>query len=268
MQLFRGGKRAADLTLIRPLVSSSSNNTSQSSAFPQRSKMSTSVPPFASVGVRNTIINEASGVQLSDRQKLLVGSVLDLFEGRPTLKHLSLWHRDATFTDPLTIAKGFDRYAAQWYGLPAVFDPIKLVSHQVVSAGNPIEVDLRNIYTVKLLKKEQEITSRVRIYVGDDGKIERVEDRWNDKLPEGAISEVRLAAGASSISREEIRADRDNFALLAVLLRLCFWPLDLALWMLGVGIARAWSLFCWAAWQSPFMVWCRALRCCFSSFHI
>jgi hypothetical protein len=35
-------------------------------------------PSFASLGIRNTKINEAAGVQLSAHQKLLVGSVLDV----------------------------------------------------------------------------------------------------------------------------------------------------------------------------------------------
>ena len=39
---------------------------------------STSEASFASVGVRNTQIEQATGVQLSDHQKVLVGSVLDV----------------------------------------------------------------------------------------------------------------------------------------------------------------------------------------------
>jgi hypothetical protein len=59
-----------------------------------------------------------------------------------------------------------------------------------LSSGNPIELDLSNKYVVKGLKKEQVIDSKVKIFVGSDGKIDRVEDRWNDNLPEGSISEV------------------------------------------------------------------------------
>ncbi|KAI1398373.1 hypothetical protein F4819DRAFT_489630 [Hypoxylon fuscum] len=147
-------------------------------------------PPFESYLIKNTKINEAAGVSLSSQQKLLVGSVLDLFEGHPSLKHLSLWSRSATFTDPLTIASGFDKFAAQWYGLPTVFCPIQIQSHSVTSGGNPIELHLTNKYGLKGIKKEQTIDSVVRIHVGQDGQIDKVEDRWNDKLPEGAVSEV------------------------------------------------------------------------------
>ena len=106
------------------------------------------------------------------------------------MKHLSLWSKDATFTDPLTVAGGYQKYAAQWYGLPALFSPIQIQSHRVTSAGNPIELELSNKYTVKGIKTEKVIDSVVKIFIGADGKIERVEDRWNDNLPDGAISQV------------------------------------------------------------------------------
>jgi hypothetical protein len=153
--------------------------------------MSTNTPTLDSVGVKNTSINSAPGTNLSQHQKLLVGSVLDLFEGKPTLKHLSLWNRNAVFADPLTDAVGYDRFAAQWYGLPAVFGKIQLVSHKVVDGGNPMEVELQNRYTAKLVGKTQEIKSRVKIWVGGDGMIERVEDKWDGKeLPDGFVGEV------------------------------------------------------------------------------
>ncbi|KAI1445531.1 hypothetical protein F5Y02DRAFT_386538 [Annulohypoxylon stygium] len=154
---------------------------------------------FESIGVRNTQVNEAPGVSLSSDQKVLVGSVLDLFAGNPTLKHLSLWSQDATFTDPLTVASGYKKFAAQWYGLPALFKPIQIESHSVTSAGNPIEMALSNKYTLKGIGTAQTIHSVVRIEVGQDGKIVRVEDRWNDKLSEGMISEAFRKLNAQTV---------------------------------------------------------------------
>ncbi|KAI0173011.1 hypothetical protein GGR52DRAFT_572816 [Hypoxylon sp. FL1284] len=145
--------------------------------------------PFESYPIKNTAISEAPGVALSSRQKLLVGSVLDLFEGSPTLEHLSLWSRDATFADPLTIATGYDQFAAQWYGLPAVFSPIRIQSHRVTSVENPIRLDLTNKYSFKGLNQEQSIRSVVYIYIGQDERIQRVEDRWIGKLPDDTLSE-------------------------------------------------------------------------------
>ncbi|KAI1391755.1 uncharacterized protein F4822DRAFT_424976 [Hypoxylon trugodes] len=156
-------------------------------------------PSFESIHIKNTTINEDAGVELSSHQKVLVGSVLDLFEGNPTLKHLSLWSPNGTFTDPITIATGYNKFAAQWYGLPALFNPIQIQSHSVTSAGNPIEMNLSNKYVVKGIKTGQTINSVVRIHVGQDGKVEKVEDRWNDKLPEGVVSEALRKLNANTV---------------------------------------------------------------------
>ena len=41
-------------------------------------------------------IHTASGVELTSEQKTLVGSVLDLFAGRPSLAKLQLWTDNGT----------------------------------------------------------------------------------------------------------------------------------------------------------------------------
>jgi hypothetical protein len=145
---------------------------------------------FASVGIKNSDINTAPGINLTPQQKLAVGSVLDLFEGRPSLKHLALWSPTATFKDPIALAQGYDQFAAQWYGLPALFRPIVIQSHRVTDGGNPLSFELSNKYVLKGLGQEKVMNSVVKISLGTDGKIEKVEDRWNDNLPEGWISEA------------------------------------------------------------------------------
>jgi len=134
-------------------------------------------------------IKTAPGVELSAQQQTLVGSVLDLFAGRPSLPKLGLWKDDAEFTDPLTVAKGREKYEAQWYGLQAVFSEIERLSHEVKSSGNPIVMDMSTRYVVKGLGKEQKIDSVVEIHTEGD-KITKVADMWNGKLPDGAISNV------------------------------------------------------------------------------
>ena len=37
-----------------------------------------------------------------------------LFAGRPSLKKLQLWADDASFEDPITLAKGRKHYEPQW----------------------------------------------------------------------------------------------------------------------------------------------------------
>jgi len=66
------------------------------------------------LNIENTNIKTAPGVSLEGDQKTLVGSVLDLFAGRPSLEKLQLWKDDGVFEDPITIAQGRKQYEAQW----------------------------------------------------------------------------------------------------------------------------------------------------------
>ena len=68
----------------------------------------------ATLNIENTNIKTAEGVQLDEHQKTIIGSVLDLFAGRPSLKKLSLWDDNGTFEDPITVAHGRAQYAPQW----------------------------------------------------------------------------------------------------------------------------------------------------------
>ncbi|PVI05145.1 hypothetical protein DM02DRAFT_611001 [Periconia macrospinosa] len=150
---------------------------------------STGIPTLGGLlQIENKDVQTAPGVSLNANQQTIVGSVLDLFAGRPSLQKLALWRDDATFEDPLTIAQGRDRYAAQWYGLQSAFSEIERLHHSVTDAGNPILMDLKTRYVVKGIGKEQTIQSVVAIYLDEQGKIARLEDRWNGKLPDGAIS--------------------------------------------------------------------------------
>ncbi|ORY55685.1 uncharacterized protein BCR38DRAFT_452132 [Pseudomassariella vexata] len=174
---------------IQQKVRIMATGTPSASAQAQQNADATSAT-LSSYDIKNKPINEAPGVKLSESQKVVVGSILDLFSGNPTLKHLSLWHRDAIFADNITSAAGYDKFAAQWYGLPAVFSPIHIQSHKVTSAGNPIVMDLSNKYVVKGLKTEKIMDSVVKIHIDGDGKIEKVEDKWNGNLPEGGVAEA------------------------------------------------------------------------------
>lgn len=150
--------------------------------------------------IENTNINTAPGVELSSQQKTLVGSVLDLFAGRPSLAKLDLWKDDAVFRDPITTAEGRKQFAPQWYGLQTAFSEIERLSHEVTSAGNPIELDLKTRYVVKGVGKEQTIASKVAIYTEGE-KISRVEDRWDGEIGEGGIKNVSLCAAATAACR-------------------------------------------------------------------
>lgn len=156
----------------------------------QISRISTAKMSTSNVNIETKNVTTAPGVTLSEQQQTIVGSVLDLFAGRPSLQKLRLWSDDASFIDPLTIAQGREQYSAQWYGLKQAFSEIERLNHQVKDAGNPILMDLRTRYVIKGIGKEQTIQSLVAIHLDGEGKISKVEDKWDGKLPEGKISEV------------------------------------------------------------------------------
>ncbi|KAK4916055.1 hypothetical protein LTR28_013470, partial [Elasticomyces elasticus] len=101
-----------------------------------------------------------------------------------------LWSDEGVFEDPITVARGRKQYEAQWYGLQSAFSEIERLHHEVKSSGNPITMDLKTRYVVKGIGKEQTIASVVKIYLDSHGKIEKVEDKWDGKLPESGIANV------------------------------------------------------------------------------
>lgn len=118
---------------------------------------------------------------------------LQLFAGRPSLKKLQLWDDEGTFEDPITKAVGRQQFEPQWYGLQTAFSEIERLHHEVTSAGNPIGMDLRTRYVVKAIGKEQTIDSKINIFYDKaSGKITKVEDKWDGKLPDSAFVNVSI----------------------------------------------------------------------------
>lgn len=62
----------------------------------------------------------------------------------------------------------------------------------MTSSGNPITMDMKTRYKVKGIGSEQTIESVIQIFTNGEGRITEVQDRWNGKLPEGAIAKVSL----------------------------------------------------------------------------
>lgn len=79
------------------------------------------------------------------------------------------------------------------YGLATAFSEIERLHHEVTDGGNPIGLDLRTRYVVKGIGKEQTIDSKVLIYFDKvTGKITKVEDKWDGKLPDSSIQNVSI----------------------------------------------------------------------------
>lgn len=67
---------------------------------------------------------------------------------------------------------------------------IERLDHQVTDAGNPIKMDLKTRYVIKGIGKEQIISSKVQIFLDQQNRIEKVEDKWDGNLPESMFADV------------------------------------------------------------------------------
>jgi hypothetical protein len=157
--MFRHALRTINPVFQSQVAKMSTSIPSQTAQVQKDAVNSTQTSMATDLGIENMNVSSANGVSLSEQQRLLVGSVLDLFAGRPSLKKLQLWADDAKFQDPLTHAEGRKQYEAQWYGLQTAFSEIERLHHSVTSAGNPITMDLKTRYKVKGIGKEAVIES-------------------------------------------------------------------------------------------------------------
>ena len=96
------------------------------------------------------------------------------------------WHLHAGSTSPPTDSRQ--------YGLQTAFSEIERLHHEVTSGGNPIEMDMKTRYVVKGLGKEQTIASKINIFLTPDGKINKVQDKWDGELPDSTIANVSRCA--------------------------------------------------------------------------
>jgi hypothetical protein len=52
-------------------------------------------------------------------------------------------------------------------------------------------MDMKTRYVVKGLGTEKTIDSKINIFLSPEGKIEKVQDKWNGELPDSAFANVR-----------------------------------------------------------------------------
>jgi len=144
-----------------------------------------STTPLSFRDIHNLNINASPSVTLSAHERLLVGSILDLYEGKGSLKHLSLWSPHACLTNPGGIIKGHREQVAAWYAHATWHESNQIQSHLVTSRGNPIQINLSAKYLFRGIRMQLTIDSKIWVYVDKDGKIERLEDRWVTVTNEG-----------------------------------------------------------------------------------
>lgn len=156
--------------------------TSSSDATPLLTQYKITTSPSA--------LSPNAGVSLTPPQTTILCSILDLFSGTPSKRKLTLWTDSASFHDPLTNATGRKQFEAQWYGLRAAFSSIERLGCKTVSAGNPMEMQLKTKYKVKGLGSEQVVESVIAVHTEGQGeamRVVKVEDKWDGEIKEGPI---------------------------------------------------------------------------------
>lgn len=127
-------------------------------------------------------------VVLEGRRKQTVEDVVELFCAHPSLEIFDRsWHPDAVFEDPWTKCVGYKEYAAQWFSLPKMTAQSTMVEHRVLSSTHhphKIVFDHTQQYTMRYIGRKKTIHSLVILELNEEGKIIKMEDRWDgEELP-------------------------------------------------------------------------------------
>ncbi|CUA66788.1 hypothetical protein RSOLAG22IIIB_00236 [Rhizoctonia solani] len=130
----------------------------------------------------------SKNVVLEGQRKQTVEDVLELFCAHPSLEIFERsWRRDAVFEDPFTKCVGYREYAARWYGLPKIATKSATLQYRVLSSTHSphkIVFDQTQQYTLRYINRKKTIHSLVIIELDEEGKIIKMEDRWNgEELP-------------------------------------------------------------------------------------
>ncbi|KZV96117.1 hypothetical protein EXIGLDRAFT_609700, partial [Exidia glandulosa HHB12029] len=104
-----------------------------------------------------------------------------LFSSRPTMDIFKRsFNPNGDFEDPLSKCHGYGQFGAQWWAMPKAFPVSKNLGHRVVaSTDNHIEYVQAQEYTFRWVGNKKVMYSLVMIDLDGDGKIVKVEDRWN-----------------------------------------------------------------------------------------
>ncbi|KAL7275992.1 hypothetical protein RUND412_001023 [Rhizina undulata] len=141
------------------------------------------IPPKPPISgqIETVEINVLQGLTLQGHQREVIGSVLDLFQGRPTRGKMAYWRGDAVFNGGFVKAFGRDEVLAAWQMHSKVMKDITMVSHEVVKVEDTsYEMELVQKYTLKGVGGRV-ISVRSRIYIELDrcGGIREVKDLWD-----------------------------------------------------------------------------------------
>ncbi|KAF5331061.1 hypothetical protein D9619_005939 [Psilocybe cf. subviscida] len=129
--------------------------------------------------------NKRSHTELKSDHKRVLDDLTELFCARPTLEILERsWTKDAEFEDPYCKTKGYDQFAAQWFGLTKILVNAEQLSKRVMSStDNPNRfIYFQTMeYTLRWFNKKKVIESIVTVDLDDNEKIIRLVDQWEGK---------------------------------------------------------------------------------------
>ncbi|CAO1629489.1 unnamed protein product [Parajaminaea phylloscopi] len=129
----------------------------------------------------------ADSDNLSELAEQRISDAQTLFGGRPSLEIFGRsWAPDATFEDPICIARGWQQYSAQWWAM-------RLFSTSTTTAWRVVQDDPQEVryvqkqkYGIDKLGFEKEMISTVVMKLDESGRIKHFEDRWDHKEMPGA----------------------------------------------------------------------------------
>ena len=151
---------------------------------------------------------------------------MQLFQGKPDEAFLKEgWATDAVFEDPITLTKGYDQFAPQWYGLAKIFSTSETLAYKVTkfepnlgklavlpavgllasadlaatTTATAVEFELRQKYVVKATGIPKTMESLVHIELDQTGRVVRFEDRWDAKP---------IESGAAGTAARKLNAKR------------------------------------------------------------
>jgi hypothetical protein len=204
------GSCASAISLLPDVILSSDGGAQYKACLVRAPGLAT---PTMSAHTPNNIITNpdppcAPGVTLSKHRKQLVGSVLDLFQAKPSLYKLSFWREDGVYEDPcvrqhplpfptsqpsyrFAKAEGVTEVGGQFYGLPElVRSSVSEHVSVIESSERTIRMDVVQLFTPKLLPDAAAVRfhTTMRIELDEHEKIRYLEDRPKDRIPENSLA--------------------------------------------------------------------------------
>ncbi|CAD6587655.1 MAG: hypothetical protein ASARMPREDX12_002960 [Alectoria sarmentosa] len=139
----------------------------------------------------------------SASEQTLIDDVLKLYQLQPSEQAYSHYSEDATFHDPVSIAKGLDSIKSQFNGMPKLFAESVTETCDMLASSTPsrIEINLTQKYVFKspipfkAKGAEKPVNSKVTFHLDGEGLIVKHDEEWdhetNKQGDEGFMGKVQ-----------------------------------------------------------------------------